>query len=313
MKNRAMQMLSAEKIKMITAMLIVGTIGIFVHYIPIPSAVISCIRSVIGTLFLIPVILLTKSKLQWKAIKANAVYLTLSGAALGFNWIFLFEAYQYTGVAVATLCYYMAPVFVIILSPLALKEKLTPTKLVCTMGAVLGAVLISGVFGGSGQNALGIGYGLIAAVLYCSIIIINKKISGLSALETTFCQLAVSAVVMVLYVLATIDLRSLVFTPTATTLLLVLGIVHTGIVYMLFFPAIGKLPAQTSAVLSYIDPVTAIILSALVLQQPLGWIQIGGTVLILGCVLLNEMLSKYQQEHQKQTIPGEQKQTEQGI
>lgn len=281
-----------EKLKMITAMLIVGTIGILVNYIPLPSSVIACSRAVIGTIFIMIVLLISKTKIQWKEVKKNAVFLILSGAALGFNWIFLFEAYKYTSVAVATLCYYMAPIFVILFSPLLLKEKITPIKLLSTIAAIIGIVLIADIIGGGSQDLRGIGFGLAAAVLYFAIIIINKLISGLTSLERAFSQLAVSAIVMTVYVLYSQDMSSIEPSYVTVILLFIVGIVHTGIVYILFFSAVSKLPAQTSAILSYIDPVTAIILSNLFLHQPLGILQVVGTILILGSTILNELLSQ---------------------
>lgn len=280
-----------EKVKLVIAMVIVGSIGIFVHYIPLSSAVIAMFRAIIGTLFLLGVIILTKRPIKWPVVKANAKYLIISGAAIGFNWIFLFEAYQYTSIAVATLCYYMAPAFVILLAPLVLKEKLTVTNIVCTIFAMAGAVLISGVFGGSQTTLIGVGYGLAAAILYAWIMILNKLTRGLSGLELTFFQLLVSAIVMVPYVLLTEDVSALTFSMQTIVLLLIVGVVHTGMVYQLFFSALNQLPAQTSSLLSYIDPVTAIVLSALLLSQPIGGVQLVGTLLILGSAIVNETLS----------------------
>ncbi len=276
-----------EKLKMIVSMVIFGTIGIFVQYTPLSSTVIACVRSVIGALFLAAVILVTGKKPNIQAIKKNWILLLLSGGALGFNWICLFEAYRYTTVAVATLCYYMAPVFVIILSPIVLKERLTALKTLCTAAAVAGIILISG---GGGGSAKGIALGLAAAMMYCAILLMNKKMEGIDALEKTLCQLSVSAVVMVVYTLITQDLSEIVPNTVTIVMALVLGIVHTGIAYILFFGSVGKLPAQTSAVLSYIDPVTAIVLSALFLKQPMSAVQIGGAVLILGSMFANELL-----------------------
>lgn len=281
-----------EKIKIIIAMLIVGSIGIFVSNIPLPSSVIACSRAVIGSIFLMLVSLIRKTKINWNVVKNNWIYLLISGGALGFNWIFLFEAYKYTSVAIATLCYYMAPVFVILISPFILKEKLTMFKLGCTITAIIGAVLISGVIGSSGQDLRGIGFGLIAALLYAGIIIVNKFIKGLSGVETTFCQLAISAIIMIPYVIFTEDIGFDYVSATTIILLLIVGVVHTGIVYILFFSAINKLPAQTSAILSYIDPVTAILLSALFLRQAMGAVQIIGTVLILGSAMFNNIKIK---------------------
>jgi len=279
------------KIKMVAAMLIFGTIGIFVNYIVLPSAVLACSRAIIGSIFLALVILLTKVKLNRSVIWNNKYVLLFSGAALGFNWIFLFEAYKYTTVAVATLCYYMAPVFVVVLSPIILKEKLTGFKIICTIAAVCGAVLISGVSQGMNSDIRGIAFGLLAAMLYCSVIILNKFIKGLTSMETTFSQLAISAVIMLVYICFTENLGAIVWSGQSIVLVLILGIVHTGISYLLFFSSVGELPAQTSAVFSYIDPITAIILSMLFLQQPMSIIQIIGAVLILGSTMLNELLA----------------------
>lgn len=281
-----------EKIKMVAAMLIVGSIGIFVSNIPLPSSVIACSRAVIGTIFLMMVLLIRKTKIKWNVFKNNWIYLLISGGALGFNWIFLFEAYRYTSVATATLCYYMAPVFVILLSPIILKEKLTILKIGCTITALIGAVLISGVFGNGGQDLRGIGFGLLAALLYSGIIIVNRFIKDLSGVETTFCQLAISAIIMIPYVTFTEDISIDFVSATTIILLLIVGIVHTGIVYILFFSAINKLPAQTSAILSYIDPVTAILLSGIFLKQAMGSVQIIGTILILGSAMLNNIKAK---------------------
>ena len=203
-----------EKSKLAAAMFIVGSIGLFVHYIPLPPAVIACARAVIGTLFLLLVLRLKKTPLHGQAIRKNALCLLLSGAALGFNWIFLFEAFRHTGIAVATLCYYMAPVFVILLSPLVLGERLTRRKIVCTLLAVLGAVCISGVFTGSRQDPRGIAFGLAAALLYCSLILLNKRLRGLDTLETTFCQLCTAALVMLPYVLLGGHLHGLAPAPS---------------------------------------------------------------------------------------------------
>lgn len=279
-----------EKMKLVIAMLIVGSIGIFVHFIAMPSAVVAAARAIIGTLFLLLTIISKRTAIQWKFVKQNAIYLIISGAAIGFNWIFLFEAYQYTTVAVATLCYYMAPAFVILLAPIVLKEKLTPLNILCTLFALIGAVLISGVLGGSGANLTGVFYGLLAAILYASIMILNKKMKGLSGLELTFFQLTVATCVMLPYVLITEDLVNLLWTPQSMSLLLIVGIIHTGLVYQLFFSAMNQLPAQTSSLLSYIDPITAIFLSAWLLQEKLSPIQVMGTVLILGSALVNELL-----------------------
>lgn len=273
----------------ICAMLIFGTLGIFIRQINLPSAVIALLRAVIGTVSIGIFMLVTKQKLDFKTIKKNAPYLLFSGAALGFNWILLFEAYRYTTIAVATLCYYMAPVFVILLSPVVLKEKLTPTRFICSGVAIVGAVLISGATISEGQSFKGVIFGLLAAVLYCSIILTNKFIKNQSSTETTFLQLLISAVIMLPYVALTQRVTVADFDIKTITLVLTVGIIHTGIAYVLYFGSVQRIPAQTAAVFSYIDPVSSIILSALILSQQMTAVQIAGTVLILGATLFNEL------------------------
>lgn len=283
-----------DKLSLLAAMIIVGSIGIFVNYINLSSAVIACSRAVIGTLFILIVMFVKHEKVNWQAVKKNLLWLSLSGIALGFNWILLFEAYRYTTVSVATMCYYMAPVFVVLLSPIVIKEKLTLVGVLSTVIAVIGAVLISGVAGlpgnsFEGTDLRGVGFGLSAALLYCSILFLNKKISGQKSLEKTFCQLFISAVVMIIYVLLTQDLSKIIFTTQSILLLFVVGIIHTGIVYVMFFQAIGKLPAQTASIISYMDPVTAVFLSVIILHETLFPLQLVGTVLILGATLFHEL------------------------
>lgn len=279
-----------EKIKLLTAMIIVGSIGIFVEKIPLPRSAVAFSRAFIGTLVVLPVFLFKSKNMNLDALKKNIVPLVLSGVALGFNWMFLFEAYNYTSVQVATLCYYMAPVFVILVSPVFLKERLGISGIICTIGAVSGAVLISGVVNGKIAGFTGIILGLVAAVLYASIIILNKKIVGISGIERTFFQLMISAVVMLVYLLATENVSTFNLTYSQTAILLILGVVHTGIVYILFFSAVSNLPAQTASIISYVDPVSAIILSSIFLNERMDFFQIAGMILIVGFTMCNEIL-----------------------
>lgn len=283
------------KARMLLSMLIFGTIGIFVKLVPLPSSVIALTRALIGATLIALVMFAGKKPLHREAIRKNLRFLLPAGAALGFNWILLFEAYRYTTVAVATLCYYMAPVFVILLSPLVLKEKLSKTKLLCVAAALAGTALISGASGG-GAGGRGVLLGLCAALFYCAIVLLNRGVRDLPALETTLCQLAVSALVMLPYVLLTQRGAALDFSLRTVLLVLVLGVVHTGLAYLLFFGAAAKLPAQTTAILSYIDPVTAIVLSAWLLRQPMSVPQVCGAVLILGSTLAGELLDKKETE-----------------
>ena len=284
------------KIKIITAMVTFGTIGIFVRYIPLPSSIIALVRGVLATFFLLAVMACGKRWPDKAAITRNLALLLISGVLIGFNWILLFEAYNYTSVAVATLCYYLAPVFVIIASPFVLGEKLTTRKTLCVIAALGGMVLVSGVIqnylsGGNTEDLklTGVILGIGAGALYAAIILMNKKLEDISSYDTTVMQLAAASIVLVPYCLITVDIGALEVTPVSAVLLLIVGIVHTGIAYVLYFGSIKELSAQTVAIFSYIDPILAVLLSALLLKENMDMLSILGAVMILGSTFVSEM------------------------
>ena len=279
----------SPRMQIVLSMLIFGTIGVVRRYIPFPSSVVALARALIGLVFLLLLRRMRHQRVDRQAVRRNLGKLLLLGAMLAFNWIFLFEAYNYTSVAAATMCYYMAPVIVILLSPLVFGEKITLRKGLCAAVAVFGMVLVSDVLQGGLHGAKGLVFGLIAACLYACIVIVNRKLSGISAEDRTILQFAVSAVVMLPYVLLTENVRALAFTPLVTVLLLLLGIVHTGFAYVLYFGNIPLVPAQTAALLSYLDPVVAVLLSVTVLREPMSLPAALGAVLVLGAMIVSEL------------------------
>ena len=290
-------MANKAKLELIASMFIFGTIGIFVRHIPLPSSMIALVRGFVGVFFVLLFVYLKKSKLDKAAIKKNFVMLALSGAFIGINWILLFESYHYTTVATATLCYYMQPIFVILASPFLLKEKLTVKKVACVVVALIGMVFVSGVLQ-TGIPALseakGILYGLGAACFYASVVLMNKKITEINAYDKTIMQLGMGAIVLSPYVMLTQDFGSAAasMTPSLWALLLFVGLVHTGVAYALYFDCMSDLKAQTLAIFSYIDPIVAIILSALFLKENMGLYGVIGAVLVLGSTFISEMPEK---------------------
>ena len=280
--------------KLTLSMVIFGTIGIFRRDIPLPSSLVAMTRGLIGMLFLLLVMVLRKRGMNRAAVRRKLGMLCLSGAAIGVNWILLFEAYNYTSVATATLCYYLAPMFVILASPLVVGERLTAKKLICVLTALLGMVFVSGVLesGGGSSDLKGVLLGLGAAVLYASVVLMNKQLGDVPAYDRTIVQLSSSAAVLLPYVLLTENLGALTFTPGTIGLLLVVGIVHTGIAYALYFGSLMQLKAQTAAILSYIDPVVAVLLSALVLREHMSLLSGLGAVLVLGAAVVSELPSR---------------------
>jgi drug/metabolite transporter (DMT)-like permease len=281
------------KLRNITAMLIFGTIGLFVKNIELSSSEIALTRGFIGGVTLILATIFFKKKISFEAIKNNLYLLIFSGLAVGLNWIFLFQGYKYTSISNATLSYYFAPVFVTILAPFILKEKLTLSKFLCVLMALVGMFCIVGVDGiNGGSDLIGIAYGLLAAGFYASVILMNKFLKEIDSIEITVIQLISATITLLPYVLYVEGLGILSVPSVSIPYILILGIVHTGIAYLLYFSSLQGLKGQTIAVLSYIDPVFAIIISAVILKEQLGFLQIIGGVLILGSSFLSEFLNR---------------------
>ena len=281
--------MNKDRIKLITAMLLFGTIGLVRRYIPYSSAVTALARALIGAVLLGAVMLLRRKRIDGGAVKRQAVRLLVSGILLGANWILLFEAYRRTTVAAATVYYYMAPVFILLAAPLFLRERVTWQKILCTAAALAGVVLVSGVWTDGLAGAGGAAYGLAAAVLYAAVVLLNKKITGLTAQERTVWQLAVAAAALLPYTLLTEPASGWFWETGGFLWLLLAGVVHTGLAYTLYFGSLTGLPAQSAALISYIDPLTAVVLSVTVLHEPMTWPLAVGAVLILGGALLGEI------------------------
>lgn len=284
--------MNSAKLKMIVSMTIFGTIGIFVNFINVPSSLIAVCRGFTGALFLCLFMVLTGKKISFSHIGKNFVKLAVTGCLIGINWILLFESYKYIGVANGTLCYYLEPVILVVGAAFLYKEKISPLKAVCVAIALVGMVFVSGVFPPDAEatlNPVGIALGLGAALFYASVVLINRNIKNISSYDMTMVQLFFAAVVALPYVLVTEDVSLITFDVKTVVLLLVVGIIHTGVAYALYFGAVRELKSQSVAVLSYIDPMVAIILSMTLLGEDLTIWGILGAVMILGSTLLSEL------------------------
>lgn len=279
---------NTAKILMAVAMFIFGTLAPFVRNINVSSGELALYRAVMAAALVGGFLLITKQKLSLGNIKKELMLLLLSGAAMGVNWILLFEAYKYTTVSVATLSYYFAPVIVMLVCPLLFREKLTAKQIICFIMATLGLVLITGTAGGGSRDLLGIAFGLGAAVFYATVMLLNKFIKGVAGLHRTFIQFLAAIIVLLPYVAFTGGFTLGGLNAVGWGALLIVGIVHTGITYCMYFSALKELPGQEVAILSYIDPLVAVIVS-LLLKETLTIAQIVGGILILGFTLLSEL------------------------
>lgn len=276
---------------LILSMASFGTLAPFVRNIDLSSGELALYRAILAALLIGSFLLVTKQNTGFRSLGKELYLLLFSGVAMGFNWILLFEAYKYTTVAIATLSYYFAPVIVTLICPLLFHEKLSKKQILCFVMSTLGLSLVIGVTnpGSGGRDAIGIAFGLGAAVLYATVILLNKFIKGVTGIHRTFLQFLAAIVVLTPYVLLTGCMNPGNLDPTGWGCLLIVGLVHTGVTYCLYFTSLKELSGQEAAILSYIDPLVAVIIGVLILKEPLIWQQLVGGLLILGFTLLNEL------------------------
>ena len=281
------------RLMLIISMAIFGTLGLFVRHIQVSSGELALYRAIMAAAMIGTYLLITGNKIPFKKIKKDIPFLLLSGMAMGINWMLLFEAYKYTTVSVATLSYYFAPVIVTLVCPILFKEKMTPKQMICFVMSTFGIVMITGIgdVSASGTNIIGILFGLGAAMFYATVILINKFIKGVEGLHRTFLQFVAAIIILVPYVAATSGVNLRLLDGIGWGAILVVGIVHTGITYCLYFSSLKELPGQKVAILSYIDPLVAIIISVTLLGESMTVMQAIGGALILGFTLWNEVKS----------------------
>ena len=288
-----MKQLKTPRFMLITSMIIFGTLGLFVRNISVSSGELALYRAILATLLIAIFLIVTKQKLPFDNIKKEVPLLLASGVAMGINWILLFEAYKYTSVSVATLSYYFAPVIVTIICPILFHEKLTKKQIMCFIMSTLGIVLITGIGDINGENDfIGILFGLGAAVFYATVILLNKFIKKVEGIHRTFLQFISAIIILIPYVLSTSGITLGKLNSIGWINLLIVGLIHTGVTYCMYFSSLKELPGQKAAILSYIDPLVAVLISVTILGETMTpWQMIGG-ILILGFTLWNEITPK---------------------
>lgn len=289
-----MKRLFSPRLMLITSMTIFGTIGLLVREIGVSSGELALYRAMLAAGIIGIYLLAARQRIPLRKLGKELVLLLISGAAMGFNWILLFEAYKYTTVSVATLSYYFAPVLVTLACPILFREKMTGKNWLCFAMSTLGIVLITGTgdLSGGGAHLTGILLGLGAACFYAGVILLNKAIRRVEGIHRTFLQFLAAIVVLIPYVALTGGITLNTLDTSGWVLLLVVGLIHTGVAYCLYFSSLKELPGQKAAILSYIDPLVAVILSVTVLGESMTLPQIIGGVLILGFTLWNEINGK---------------------
>ena len=285
-----MKQLKSPRLMLIASMTIFGTLGLFVRNISVSSGELSLYRAVLAALLIVVFLLVTNQKIPFSNIKKEIPLLLASGVAMGINWILLFEAYKYTTVSAATLSYYFAPVIVTVVCPILFREKLTVKQLLCFVMSTLGLVMIIGIGDlGGGNDITGILFGLGAAVFYATVVLLNKFIKNVEGIHRTFLQFLSAIVILIPYVMLTSGITLGSLNTTGWINLLIVGLIHTGVTYCMYFSSLKELPGQKAAILSYIDPLVAVLISVTILGETMTLWQVIGGIFILGFTLWNEI------------------------
>ena len=277
--------------KYIFGLLLFGSNGIVASCIALSSYEIVLLRTLIGSLLLIILFLTGKGKLTFYRHKKQFLWLAVSGVAMGASWISLYEAYARIGVSISSLLYYCGPVIVMALSPLLFKEKLTAFKVIGFLSVLCGVFHVNGnAFDGNGDT-FGILCGLLSAVMYSFMVIFNKKAESITGLENAMLQLLISFLTVAVFV--GLKQGFAISIPGSSILpIFILGLLNTGIGCYFYFSSIGNLPVQTVAICGYLEPLSAVLFSALLLKERMLPIQAIGAVMILGGAIFGECVKR---------------------
>lgn len=279
------------KMMLSVSMAIFGTLGLFTRKIPVSSGELALYRAVLASALILIYLAVSGQRIRFRMIKRELLLLLLSGIAMGVNWILLFQAYRYTTISAATLSYYFAPVIVTVVCPFLFHEKLTGKQIICFCMSTVGLVLIIGIDSlvQGGRDLAGILFGLGAAGFYAAVILLNKFIKNVTGIHRTLLQFFAAILILIPYVMGTSGMHLENLDRMGWGCLLAVGLIHTGITYCMYFSALKDLAGQETAMLSYIDPLVAVLVSTLILGEAMNVLQMLGGLLILGFTLWNEV------------------------
>ena len=271
----------------IASLLVFGTNGVVASTIGLDGIWIVLLRSMIGAVALVAVFLVMGNRFTFHRDRRTFVLMAVSGASMGLSWMCLFEAYDSAGVGLASLEYYCGPVIVMALSPLLFGERLTARRVLGFAVVFLGIVAV-GMDGVSGSaDAGGLLLGAMSAVLLAVMIVTNKMAVGVRGMENPVVQLVFAFATVAAVSLVTGD-AAMAVAPSDVPGILVLGLVNTALGCVLYFTSMGRIRSQTVAVCGYIEPLTAVVLAALVLGEPMGPVQVLGAAMVIGGALFCE-------------------------
>ncbi|MFZ6643022.1 DMT family transporter [Undibacterium sp. TC4M20W] len=283
---------NSGKWQMVAAMTLSGTIGLFVMASGQPAMTVVLLRCLIGGLSLLALLYWQGG---WQNLNASQVkWLLLGAAALIINWLCLFSAYRLSSISIATVVYHVQPFFLLILLAMMQRDGQLWRKLPFLLVAFAGVVFSSGLDirhdflrsadGHVSQALAGAGLALLAALLYAFATLATRKLQGIAPAQIASVQLLLGAVVLA----PMADLSGWSWQWQSWGSLLLLGFVHTGLMYKLMYDAFQKLPATSIATLSFIYPLVALLVDVCFFSTVLSAVQLLGMAMILIAVLANQ-------------------------
>lgn len=268
--------------RLIIVMLIWGSMGLFVTMLDLSSPMIALDRIGLGALVILGIILCKKEKWDFSAIKKNLLWLFLGGAGMALSTVLIYESLDYLPLSISILIFYTGPVVVVLLSPFLVKEKLTVVKVTGVIVALLGVFLVNGTGSLHASMMPGIICIILAVGMYVLTVVCNKRIAGISKLQLTFTEMLSGVVVLLPFVLLMQNGPLQIEGAQDILILIILGVVHGGLLYYVYFASLQQMSAQSVVLIGYLEPFSALILSAVFLEERLTALQILGAALLLG-------------------------------
>lgn len=293
---------SVATLMLMTSLVMAGGNGVLASAVTLPSYQTVLLRATLGAAILGVMFVASRKPSAALEHKGELAMLVGAGAALGADWLFLFEAYAYAGVGLSTILCYCAPIIVMALSPLVFGERFTVPKLVGFAVVVAGAFLVNGSALQGGASLYGIACGLASAICFALMMILSKKVVHVVGLEKVFVEIASAAVVVGVYAALAkgVALDMLVGINVHQAIPLVALGVSTALGNFLYLKALDVLSAQSVSVLGYAEPLSAVAFGAVFLGETLAPLQVLGAACIVGGALISEfhgMLHRASMQH----------------
>ena len=257
-----------------------GFISVIVVGVTLGPLPLTVDRTALAALAILVVLALTR-RLHLLRVPGGRALLGLSGALLAAHWWCYFEAIKLAGAAVANFTVYTAPVLLAAVAPLVLPEARSRVVMAALVPGGAGLLLIALAGGGGGGHVrpLAVAVGLLGAVTYAALVLISKRLTAeLPTLTIAFWDYAVATAVLAPF----LAFASRVLPhPGELPWVVLLGVVFTGLSGVLYIGLLGRVTAQAMGILSYIEPVSAALLTWAILRQGFGWqVAVGGALIV---------------------------------